>query len=228
MNNTKILTYSELVLQEGGMQLQKGMNFEAQGTYSIVLMSTHRNAPYNDIMLEDGRIIYEGHDALKSKNYDKKTIDQPLKNSSGTLTENGKFFKAAQDFKEGLRDAAQIKVYRKIKSGIWVDMGYYLLVDSFIESDKKRDVCKFLLQPVHSKDLSDNTYSELYHDRYIPGEIQKRVYERDKGKCRICGATENLHFDHIIPYSKGDSSKKEENIQLLCARHNLKKGTKFQ
>ncbi|MGH1405498.1 MAG: HNH endonuclease [Rhodomicrobiaceae bacterium] len=210
------------------MQLQKGMNFGVQLAYSIVLMSTHKNAPYNDVMLEDGSIVYEGHDALKSDKYDKKKIDQPLKNLSGSLTENGKFFKAAQDYKLGNREASRVKVYRKIKSGIWVDMGLYLLVDSYIDVENERDVCKFLLKPSTLASKEEDTDIDLLHDRYIPGEVQKRVYERDNGKCRICGATENLHFDHIIPFSKGGSSKTEENIQLLCAKHNLKKGTKFQ
>jgi 5-methylcytosine-specific restriction endonuclease McrA len=30
--------------------------------------------------------------------------------------------------------------------------------------------------------------------------------------------------DHIVPISKGDTSDTADNIQLLCARHNLVKG----
>ena len=62
----------------------------------------------------------------------------------------------------------------------------------------------------------------------IPGDIQREVYERDKGKCCFCGSEENLHFDHIIPFIKGGSSKVASNIQLLCAKHNLQKGAKFK
>jgi 5-methylcytosine-specific restriction endonuclease McrA len=43
------------------------------------------------------------------------------------------------------------------------------------------------------------------------------------GKCVQCGSSDNLHFDHIIPFSLGGSSLVAENIQLLCARHNLQK-----
>jgi hypothetical protein len=42
------------------------------------------------------------------------------------------------------------------------------------------------------------------------------------------GSKDNLHFDHIIPYSKGGSSLLAENIQLLCARHNLGKKDKIE
>ena len=43
---------------------------------------------------------YKGHEIHKIIHKDKKTVDQPLKNSSGTLTENGKFFQAANEYKE--------------------------------------------------------------------------------------------------------------------------------
>ena len=56
----------------------------------------------------------------------------------------------------------------------------------------------------------------------IPEAVQILVYERDGGKCVKCGSKEKLHFDHIIPVSKGGSST-DLNIQLLCQRCNLKK-----
>ena len=37
-----------------------------------------------------------------------------------------------------------------------------------------------------------------------------------------------LHFDHIIPYSKGGASKNPANIQILCGRHNLAKGDNIE
>jgi len=43
----------------------------------------------------------------------------------------------------------------------------------------------------------------------------------------ICGATTELHFDHVLPYSKGGTSLTAQNVQLLCARHNLSKGAKL-
>lgn len=222
----KILSYIELVNNEG-MQVQKGMNFGIKKSYSIVLMSTQKNSPYNDRLLDDGVIEYEGHDAPKSIEYDKKMVDQPLKRESGTLTENGKFFKAAEEFKDGKRDPAKMKVYRKIRNGVWVDMGFYDLIDAYIEKDKYRQVCKFLLKPNFEQIEKDADFVELEHNRQIPGEVQREVYERDQGKCKQCGSTENLHFDHIIPFSKGGSSKTASNIQLLCAKHNLQKSDKF-
>ena len=74
----KIISYHQLTAQEGGLQVQKGMNFGVKGNYSIVLMSTAKNAPYVDEVFDDGVIEYEGHDAPKSLDYDKKILINPL------------------------------------------------------------------------------------------------------------------------------------------------------
>ena len=224
----KVISYHQLVINEGGTQVQKGMNFAIKKTYSIVLMSSEKNAPYNDRMLEDGVIEYEGHDATKNDSYNKKEVDQPIANKTGTLTENGKFLQASENYKEGKRDPALIKVYRKIRMGVWVDMGFYDLIDGFTKFDGKRKVFRFLLKPNTNEVDEDPKDIDLLHNRQIPGDVQREVYSRDKGKCRICDSKDNLHFDHILPFSKGGSSKVSSNIQLLCARHNLKKSDKLQ
>ena len=151
-----------------------------------------------------------------------------MKFSSGTLTENGKFFNAAKEYKLGKRNAAKIKVYRKLRPGIWVDMGFYELTDAFLENDGKRNVFKFLLKPIFEdigNEISENV--DIIQQRYIPGKIMQEVFLRDKGKCVVCGSEDNLHYDHKIPYSKGGTSIDSKNIQLLCARHNLRKSNKL-
>jgi 5-methylcytosine-specific restriction endonuclease McrA len=64
---------------------------------------------------------------------------------------------------------------------------------------------------------------EILHNRLIPPHVKLDVWKRDQGKCVVCGSAENLHFDHILPFSKGGTSLLAENIQILCAKHNLKK-----
>ncbi|SRR5258708_18522761 len=63
-------------------------------------------------------------------------------------------------------------------------------------------------------------------DRYIPPEVKKAVWERDGGRCVKCGSQSEMHFDHIIPRSKGGSTT-VENLQLLCKSHNLAKGSRI-
>ena len=67
--------------------------------------------------------------------------------------------------------------------------------------------------------LGTSTYSQ---SRYIPESIKKIVFTRDGGLCQCCGTSENLEFDHIIPYSCGGSSELS-NIQLLCLKCNRSK-----
>ena len=222
-----IISYSELRNKEDGKQVTKGINYAIQKNYSIVLMSTLDNAPYNDRIFDTGIIEYEGHNVPSNESPNPEMVDQSLLRPSGNPTENGKFFKEVLNFKQGLREPERVQVYRKLKRGIWVDMGFYELIDAYEKSEKKRKVFKFLLKPIINVNQNDNQYFDILHDRKIPGEIQQEVYKRDRGKCRICGSTDNLHFDHILPFSKGGSSKVASNIQLLCARHNLKKGAKF-
>jgi hypothetical protein len=56
--------------------------------------------------------------------------------------------------------------------------------------------------------------------------LKVQVLMRDGNKCRLCGITvtgDNIHFDHIKPWSKGGETILE-NIQVLCETHNLAKG----
>ena len=62
----EIISYSQLVVNENGKMIQKGMNFGIQKTHSVVLMSTEKKAPYNDEIFDDGVIEYEGHDVPKN------------------------------------------------------------------------------------------------------------------------------------------------------------------
>lgn len=60
----------------------------------------------------------------------------------------------------------------------------------------------------------------------IPKDVADAVYRRDGGRCVYCGSQENLHFDHIIPFSKGGDTS-VENLQLLCRKCNLEKSNKI-
>ncbi len=224
----EVIPYLEMCRREG-TSLQKGMNFGLGGNHSVILMSVRPNAPYRDRFEEDNTtLIYEGHDVPKSKAELPKLVDQEAKNISGTLTENGKFEKAAQDFKKGFRPPERVRVYEKIKSGIWSYNGMFHLVDSWLEKDEHRKVFKFKLLAVEGEeDLSKPIPKEIVRRRAIPTWVKLEVWKRDQGKCVKCGATDELHFDHILPYSRGGTSITPENVQLLCARHNLQKSDKI-
>ena len=211
--------------QREGLSLQRGMNFGVGGTHSVVLMSLRANAPYEDQMLDGSTLIYEGHDMPRSQSCpDPKSVDQPEYYPTGSLTENGKFHKTAQAFKKGVGAPERVRVYEKINRGIWSYNGIFHLVDSWREVSGTRTVFKFKLMAVEGEeDFSVPTPLTPTTRRMIPTPVKLEVWKRDGGKCVLCGATVNLHFDHDIPYSKGGSSVTAENVQLLCARHNLEK-----
>ncbi|GAA1074716.1 hypothetical protein GCM10009642_07560 [Nocardiopsis metallicus] len=58
---------------------------------------------------------------------------------------------------------------------------------------------------------------------HIPDDVKEYVMRRDEGQCQACGSRSNLQFDHVIPVAMGGSSE-PENLQVLCATCNLRKG----
>jgi hypothetical protein len=214
-----------------GTSLQAGMNFGLAGNHSVILMSTRANAPYRD-RLEDGgtTLIYEGHDQPRGASCpNPKVVDQPAAYPSGRLTQNGKFHEAAQSYKAGRRDPERVGVYEKIRVGIWSYNGVFHLVDSSHEWDDFRQVFKFKLIAVEGdEDFEVRPPLTIQRRRLIPSAVKLAVWQRDGGCCVVCGATDELHFDHDVPWSKGGTSFTEQNVQLMCARHNLEKRDRIE
>jgi 5-methylcytosine-specific restriction endonuclease McrA len=221
----QIISYREMCNEESQEQLQRGMNFEIGEGYSILLMSVKPNAPYADRISEDGlTIFYEGHDVPGDK---LKRMDQPEANPNGLLTQNG-LFKAAVNKAKTSGKWPLVRIYEKLQMGIWTYRGLFELKDYIYLERGGRKVYEFVLTITDQNlELAEKyipiKHIDLEQTRQIPGKIKLAVYKRDKGICIKCGAKDNLHFDHVLPYSKGGTSLKQENIQLLCARHNLEK-----
>jgi hypothetical protein len=225
----EIISYIEMCQRENA-SLQRGMNFGLAENHSVILMSLRRGAPYRDRLDDDGSVLlYEGHDeAMTDSCPNPKEIDQPDVTPSGTLTQNGRFLRAAQDYKQGVRPPERVRVYEKLKQGIWSYNGVFHLVDAWTEHDGTRLVFRFKLVAVEGEDdLSLPPPSPIQRRRIIPTAVKIEVLKRDRGMCVICGAKDELHFDHDFPYSKGGTSITAENVQLLCARHNLQKHDKI-
>ncbi len=243
---SEIISYPNMVQREG-IALQRGMNFRVRrgvAGYSLILMSVRKGAPYQDqwhdesiVGLHAGMLEYEGHDAprLRDSTVDPKKLDQPMALPSGTLTDNGKFFQAAIAAKSGTSEPEVVQVYEKIANGIWCDRGRHLLLDAEMKAVpvspknlRTRKVFRFYLRPTVTPNVTTREDErELLILRQIPTAVKVSVWKRDQGKCVTCGATDNLHFDHDVPFSKGGSSITPDNVKLLCARHNLEKPDKI-
>lgn len=225
----QIVSYREMCNAENQEQLQRGMNFGIGGEYSVVLMSVKPNAPYADRISQDGlTIFYEGHDVPGDKT---KRLDQPIAYPSGALTQNGLFKDAVNRAKKtGLYPL--VKVYEKLQMGIWTYRGLFEMKSCDYLDRMGRKIFEFTFT-ITDQNLEKAEQHlavkqiDLEQTRQIPGKVKLAVFKRDKGMCTLCGSKDNLHFDHLLPYSKGGTSLKEVNIQLLCARHNLQKSAKL-
>ncbi|WP_126245206.1 homing endonuclease associated repeat-containing protein [Chitinophaga rhizosphaerae] len=105
-----------------------------------------------------------------------------------------------------------------------------------------RNALKAFIEYINSEDTIDNDIktskeatseptpaAELlfkHKTKRFPSErLKVQVLMRDGNRCRLCGITvtgENIHFDHVTPWSKGGETTLE-NLQVLCDVHNLAK-----
>lgn len=224
-----VVTYWQMCGEEG-FGLQRGMYFRPRGKTSVLLMSVRPGAPYDDRVEEAGKVlIYEGHDVPKmDRPIDPKSLDQPMK-IDNKLTQNGLFFEAAKRHSEKGGNPELVKVYEKIRQGLWAYNGVFQLVDSWTEASGTRTVFKFKLFVLENQLMDQNSRTPSQDSpRMIPSSVKAEVWKRDKGKCAKCGATHDLHFDHDIPYCKGGSSLDATNIQILCSRCNIAKSDKIE
>lgn len=97
----------------------------------------------------------------------------------------------------------------------------------FINSTKSEEIEPFWREEI-SNELPQKEETEYKHKtKRLPSDrLKVQVLMRDGNKCRLCGITligDNIHFDHIKPWSKGGETVLE-NLQVLCDTHNLAKG----
>lgn len=98
-----------------------------------------------------------------------------------------------------------------------------LIKEKLLQKKRKQDLEKIALQELMDE---GEIFPEANKRPPIPKEVVDAVWNRDGGRCVYCGSTENLHLDHIIPFSKGGDTS-VENLQLLCQKCNLQKSNKI-
>lgn len=120
---------------------------------------------------------------------------------------------------EELREANTQLRYERNKEQIEKDK----VKAKLLEKKKKREIEKLALQELIDE---GEIFPEANKRPPIPKTVVDAVWNRDRGKCVYCGSNENLHLDHIIPFSKGGDTS-VENLQLLCQKCNLEKSNKI-
>jgi len=195
-----IISASELALREGGL-IEKSLNFRqvniARGeTRLSVVVVLPRIDGYTDVWdAENEMLIVEGHDSV-AEGAEGWRDDQLLMYASGKPTENGKFYKAGNEYKDGMRsEALQVQVYEKLDAGVFFDKGIFNLVDAtFGKSDgDTRKVARFILKPVDAVlPIGERT---RWNERMQPASVKAKVWQKSGGGCAVCGEESSLHFD---------------------------------
>lgn len=203
---TSILSAAELMEREGIM-LQKSMNFRDKGEYlSVFLVLQKDDGEFRDAWdAKKSLYTFEGHDST-TKETGGKSNDQLLMYGGDKLTDNGKFYKAAGGFKDGVRkEPLQIQVYEKLDPGVWFDKGIFELVDAAGVTENGRKVFKFLLLPADRARRDKDAVLE--EERYLGAAAKSIAWEKGKGRCMKCKIQSGLRF-----------VKTGKKIQLLCAK----------
>lgn len=98
----------------------------------------------------------------------------------------------------------------------------------FINSDNtpNQEIENIEIEEDNSETSKKDEIIFKHKTKRIPSErLKVQVLMRDGNTCRLCGITltgENIHFDHIKPWSKGGETVLD-NLQILCVKHNLAK-----
>ena len=201
-----IISMSELFVREGA-EFKNSLNFrDKPGLLSVVLILPREGEHTDKWDSERTLLICEGHDSL-AEGAQGREDDQLLMYASGKPTENGKFYKAAQAYKDGLRDSAlQVQVYEKLDPGVLFDKGIFNLVDAAYGKSQAgtRKVAQFYLSPADADD-----HDASWDERMIPASLKAAAWTAAGGRCTVCKSETGLHFKQD---SKGRTS-------LICALH---------
>ena len=221
MHRWDIISYNELKIEEW-FPIQSWMNFNIKWKdYWVILMSVREDAPYADKIVDWWKsIIYEWHDAQTNwvdYNEDVKSVDQPYYTPNWKLTNNWKFYEAAQDYKK-LWIIKKFKVYEKIAKCVRSYNWFFILADAWTETSWKREVFKFKLEAIDDHKYDNNSSHEHKSksniDNYlIPIGLKVEVYNRCKWRCVNCGWNVDLQYIHLDPKLWNSVS----NIKLICA-----------
>jgi hypothetical protein len=200
-----------------------GISFNEGGKATLL---SRLGSGYTDDLSDDGQTLrYQGHNIEKRRDVREAGIDVGAVDQSEwqgeRLSSNGLLVNAVKAFRHG--QPPKLARHFEKGRGWWAYNGTFRLVDYDFVPREGRNVFVFTLELV-----GETPDERQPNTRVIPGEVKAHVWKRDGGRCVKCGSGDHLHFDHILPWSKGGTSLLADNIQLLCAFCNISKGAKIE
>lgn len=167
----------------------------------------------------------------------KKIYDNYLNefNNINVDTKNDLINKIGYSKEKYLKIEKDLLEFEKIKEDIYnitIDVVVSYTTPAGKNSYKKNSVmtyqelCDLYMQWRNGKKYDETSKRER---KYMNDQLRYDVLKRDNFTCQKCGATAKdgakLHVDHIIPIYKGGKTTMS-NLQTLCDRCNIGKGTK--
>ena len=108
-------------------------------------------------------------------------------------------------------DCTSVLVWRKLPKR----RGHFSLCYKCIE--------KLFIEHVSGIEKSDEKI--IVKRQIVTEKLRNEIFNRDGNKCVLCNSKKNLCLDHIIPFSKGGKTEKN-NLQTLCNDCNTNKRDK--
>ena len=84
------------------------------------------------------------------------------------------------------------------------------------------DVAALIMMLEHHDEQGIEWELDAHLAEPIPEHVKRFVHDRDRGRCRACGADELIQYDHVVPWSMGGSNQ-PQNVRLLCAGCNRRR-----
>ena len=195
----------------------------------LIWQSFYNYNRYKRLKIEFNELLNKYNIVFKKNEDNKKYLDSLGKAESETRYFREKYNESqselfmsrleSKNLLEALREANTQLQYERNKEQIEKDK----VKARLLEKKKKREIEKLALQELIDE---GELFPEANKRPPIPKDVVDAVWNRDGGKCVYCGSNENLHLDHIIPFSKGGDTS-IENLQLLCQKCNLEKSNKI-
>lgn len=192
VRGSALLSGGELIDREG-IDLQRSMLFrDLEERIAVFLVLPHDGA-YRDAWDERSKAYrFRGHDSTTVESGREK--DQIGMYASGRLSENGKFYKAARAYRDGVRaEPLSVQIYEKVESGVWYDKGIFNLVDAEHADEDGRRVFTFILTPANLSRIADDPH---HAERMMSAAEKAEIWAACRGRCARCGVQQGLRFMH--------------------------------
>lgn len=124
--------------------------------------------------------------------------------------------------------------YRREMKGIdWGSLYHQFKGQHFDSVKLEEEICKLMQDEDVTNKKGIYNYVLTRQERHLnirafDNRTKRTTYERQQGRCPICGMTyniEDMEADHIVPWSKGGHTD-TDNCQMLCKECNREKSNK--